>query len=86
MFFLRSDRFKNEYKLQVKQTAKPCFPVEYLLVTVRALFPSPLRRTFTDASPLLLTDTPAHARFPSLTLSPVPFLLLPHRPPGRALD
>ena len=32
--------YKNEYGLEVKKSAKPCFPVEYLLVNVRISFPS----------------------------------------------
>ena len=31
-------RYKNEYGLEVKKTAKPSFPVEYLLVNVRNTF------------------------------------------------
>lgn len=27
--------YKNEYKLEVKESAKPCFPTDYLLVSVR---------------------------------------------------
>jgi len=27
-------RYKNEYKIQVQESAKPCFPVDYLLVSV----------------------------------------------------
>ena len=28
--------YKNEYKLEVKESAKPCFPTDYLLVSVRS--------------------------------------------------
>ncbi|TIB95209.1 NPL4-domain-containing protein [Wallemia mellicola] len=39
-------RFKNEYNIEVKKNARPCFPVEYLLVNVTHGFPNQSNPTF----------------------------------------
>jgi hypothetical protein len=41
--------FKNAYNLQVKQSAKPCFPVEYLLVNLTHGFPNTPSPLFTSS-------------------------------------
>ncbi|KAI8906704.1 NPL4 family-domain-containing protein [Gorgonomyces haynaldii] len=42
--------YKNEYNLQVRSTAKPTFPVEYLLVTSTHGFPQKPSPTFVSSS------------------------------------
>ena len=45
-------RYRNEYGIEVKKSAKPAFPVEYLLVNVRPIIP-----IFPNFSFLCLTVT-----------------------------
>ena len=48
-------RYKNEYGLEVKKTAKPSFPVEYLLVNVRDIF---INESTPDSNPVCLVGEP----------------------------
>ncbi|GAA6062563.1 hypothetical protein JCM10212_004876 [Sporobolomyces blumeae] len=44
-------RYKNKYGLEVKDNAKPCFPVEYLIVNVSHGFPVSPNPLFTSPTP-----------------------------------
>ncbi|EGG11031.1 uncharacterized protein MELLADRAFT_42071 [Melampsora larici-populina 98AG31] len=44
-------RYKNKYGIDIKENAKPCFPVDYLLVSLTHGFPA-------DPSPSFRTPTP----------------------------
>ena len=46
-------RYKNSYGLEVKESAKPCFPVEYLLVNVTHGFPLKPNPRFVSSTPFV---------------------------------
>ncbi|KAI5475892.1 nuclear protein localization protein 4-like protein [Pseudohyphozyma bogoriensis] len=46
-------RYKNKYNIEVKESAKPCFPVEYLLVNVTHGFPKAPNPLFVSPTPFV---------------------------------
>ncbi|KAK4057835.1 nuclear protein localization protein 4 [Microbotryomycetes sp. JL221] len=51
-------RYKNKYNLDVKESAKPCFPVEYLLVNVTHGFPNIPNPMFVSTLPFSIENRP----------------------------
>ncbi|GAA5892590.1 nuclear protein localization protein 4 [Sporobolomyces salmoneus] len=51
-------RYKNKYGLEVKDNAKPCFPVEYLIVNVSHGFPVSPNPLFTSPTPFVPENRP----------------------------
>ncbi|KAH8930188.1 polyubiquitin-tagged protein recognition complex, Npl4 component, partial [Atractiella rhizophila] len=51
-------RYKNEYNIEVKESAKPCFPVEYLLVTVSHGVPALPNPQFLSPAPFEIENRP----------------------------
>ncbi|GAA5823532.1 hypothetical protein JCM11251_000669 [Rhodosporidiobolus azoricus] len=51
-------RYKNKYNIEVKESAKPCFPVEYLLVNVTHGFPLSPSPLFTTPSSFAAPNRP----------------------------
>ncbi|GAA6004963.1 hypothetical protein JCM11491_002291 [Sporobolomyces phaffii] len=77
-------RYKNKYGLEVKDNAKPCFPVEYLIVNVSHGFPLSPNPLFTSPTPFThenrtgLSDqtlSAVSAAFVSISRSIAPHLL-----------
>jgi len=66
-------RYKNEYGIDVKKSAKPCFPVEYLIINVSSFRPS------YALCHNRLPEFVGHSWFPQEPGTVIPFNDIPYR-------
>ncbi|GAA5889832.1 hypothetical protein JCM5296_002356 [Sporobolomyces johnsonii] len=78
-------RYKNKYGLEVKESAKPCFPVEYLIVNVTHGFPVSPNPLFTSPSPFV-PENRAGLQDQTLSSAASSFIALAKDVPGELLS
>ncbi|KAG9032322.1 nuclear protein localization protein 4 [Tulasnella sp. JGI-2019a] len=79
-------RFRNEYGLEVKQSAKPCFPVEYLLATLTHGFPTVSTPAFLSTEFSIENRPGAENQDMSEVIKELSRLKAPQLAPGQGTD